>query len=112
MHVFWGIWEFRFLQLSLNGGISFPEYQGLEDYLGEMDFKIAGTRNLITAIQLDIKLPGVPLNILLEALEPARSARGIILDKMEEELREPRKEKANSPRTGRSSLQAFTTHSC
>jgi len=45
--------------------------QGLEDYLGDMDFKIAGSRQGITAIQLDIKLPGIPLEVVCEALEPS-----------------------------------------
>eukprot|EP00897_Mesotaenium_endlicherianum_P009777 jgi/Mesen1/8828/ME000053S08231 len=74
---------------------------GLEDYLGDMDFKIAGTRDGITAIQLDIKLPGVPLHILCEGLEPARAARAHILDLMEAEISAPRNEHHEySPRIG------------
>ncbi|KAL7190353.1 hypothetical protein ACSBR2_022601 [Camellia fascicularis] len=72
---------------------------GLEDHLGDMDFKIAGTRNGITAIQLDIKPAGVPLDIICESLEPAFKARLQILDHMEQEINAPRtKDGRNSPR--------------
>ncbi|KAG9132108.1 hypothetical protein Leryth_022020 [Lithospermum erythrorhizon] len=63
---------------------------GLEDHLGDMDFKIAGTRNGITAIQLDIKPAGIPLDIICECLEPALKGRLQILDHMEREINEPR----------------------
>uniref|UniRef100_A0A0D3F7N8 Polyribonucleotide nucleotidyltransferase 2, mitochondrial n=1 Tax=Oryza barthii TaxID=65489 RepID=A0A0D3F7N8_9ORYZ len=59
---------------------------GLEDHLGDMDFKIAGTRRGITAIQLDIKPAGIPLDIICESLEPARKARNQILDRMDQEI--------------------------
>ncbi|OAY79355.1 Polyribonucleotide nucleotidyltransferase 2, mitochondrial [Ananas comosus] len=59
---------------------------GLEDHLGDMDFKIAGTRKGITAIQLDIKPAGIPLDIICESLEPARTGRNQILDRMEQEI--------------------------
>uniref|UniRef100_A0A0D9VID2 polyribonucleotide nucleotidyltransferase n=1 Tax=Leersia perrieri TaxID=77586 RepID=A0A0D9VID2_9ORYZ len=59
---------------------------GLEDHLGDMDFKIAGTRAGITAIQLDIKPAGIPLDIICESLEPARKARNQILDRMDLEI--------------------------
>ena len=75
--------------------------QGLEDYLGDMDLKIAGTRQGVTAIQLDVKLPGVPPHILWEALAPAQHARCHILDEMEKEIAEPRREKGDdAPRFG------------
>jgi polyribonucleotide nucleotidyltransferase len=61
-------------------------FQGLEDHLGDMDFKIAGTRKGITAIQLDIKPAGIPLDIICESLEPARKARNQILDRMDQEI--------------------------
>lgn len=51
-----------------------------------MDFKIAGTRKGITAIQLDIKPAGIPLDIICESLEPARKARNQILDRMDQEI--------------------------
>ncbi|XP_010550151.1 PREDICTED: polyribonucleotide nucleotidyltransferase 2, mitochondrial [Tarenaya hassleriana] len=63
---------------------------GLEDHLGDMDFKIAGTRNGVTAIQLDIKPAGIPLDIICESLEHARKGRLQILDHMEREINVPR----------------------
>jgi polyribonucleotide nucleotidyltransferase len=48
---------------------------GLEDHLGDMDYKVAGTRDGVTAIQLDMKLPGIPLDILIEGLDRAEEAR-------------------------------------
>ncbi|KAJ8775171.1 hypothetical protein K2173_020175 [Erythroxylum novogranatense] len=63
---------------------------GLEDHLGDMDFKIAGTRKGVTAIQLDIKPAGIPLDIICECLEPALKARLQILEHMEQEISEPR----------------------
>jgi polyribonucleotide nucleotidyltransferase len=81
-------------------------WQGLEDHVGDMDFKIAGTRSGITAIQLDIKPCGIPLEILCEALEPALIARTHILEQMEKEIREPNTEqKENAPRKGFFSIQ-------
>ncbi|XP_022739590.1 polyribonucleotide nucleotidyltransferase 2, mitochondrial isoform X2 [Durio zibethinus] len=72
---------------------------GLEDHLGDMDFKIAGTRNGVTAIQLDIKPAGIPLDIICECLEPARKGRLQILDHMEQEISVPRTQVyRNSPR--------------
>lgn len=63
---------------------------GLEDHLGDMDFKIAGTRHGITAIQLDIKPAGIPLDIICESLEPAFEGRLQILDHMEREIKAAR----------------------
>eukprot|EP00252_Welwitschia_mirabilis_P024988 TRINITY_DN7648_c0_g1_i1.p1 TRINITY_DN7648_c0_g1~~TRINITY_DN7648_c0_g1_i1.p1 ORF type:complete len:1012 (-),score=254.90 TRINITY_DN7648_c0_g1_i1:461-3496(-) len=71
---------------------------GLEDHLGDMDFKIAGTRKGVTSIQLDIKPAGIPLEILCECLEPALVARTKILDHMQDVIPQPRKAKQNSPR--------------
>ncbi|CAH8328166.1 unnamed protein product [Eruca vesicaria subsp. sativa] len=72
---------------------------GLEDHLGDMDFKIAGTRNGVTASQLDIKPAGIPLDIVCEALENARKARLQILDHIEREISFPRdQDGTNSPR--------------
>ncbi|KAL0554851.1 hypothetical protein IC582_008779 [Cucumis melo] len=72
---------------------------GLEDHLGDMDFKIAGTRKGITAIQLDIKPAGIPLDIICESLEHARKGRWQILDHMEREINAPRmKDDENCPR--------------
>jgi polyribonucleotide nucleotidyltransferase len=65
---------------------------GTEDHLGDMDFKITGTRDGITACQMDIKIDGLPRETLLKALKQARQARSEILDTMHEELPEPRAE--------------------
>src|SRR3989344_591584 len=66
------------------------DIQGPEDHHGDMDFKIAGTRQGVTAIQLDVKVEGVPIKILGEALSQAKSARLTILDAIEKEIPAPR----------------------
>ncbi len=66
------------------------DIQGPEDHHGHMDFKVAGTRVGVTAIQLDIKLDGVPVPILVEALAGAKKAREEILDVIEKEIPKPR----------------------
>jgi polyribonucleotide nucleotidyltransferase len=66
------------------------DIQGPEDEHGDMDFKVAGTRVGITAIQMDVKVDGVPINILAEALGKAREARLKILDVIEAEIPAPR----------------------
>ena len=68
------------------------DIQGLEDHMGDMDFKVAGTRKGITALQMDIKIKGVTKAILKEALDEAKKARMKILDVMETKISEPRKE--------------------
>ena len=68
------------------------DIQGLEDHLGDMDFKVAGTREGITALQMDIKVKGLAYEILSEALTQARNGRLHILEAMAEALAEPRKE--------------------
>ena len=68
------------------------DIQGLEDHMGDMDFKVAGTRAGITALQMDIKIKGVTKEILSEALAQAKKARLEILDVMHEAIEEPRKE--------------------
>ena len=76
-----------------NGNIAImTDIQGLEDFLGDMDFKVAGTRDGITAIQMDIKIKGIDEQILTRALEQARQGRLFILDRMMETLAEPRAE--------------------
>jgi polyribonucleotide nucleotidyltransferase len=65
---------------------------GVEDHLGDMDFKVAGTAAGITALQMDIKITGVTFEILTEALEQARKARLFILERMLATLPEPRSE--------------------
>ena len=68
------------------------DIQGLEDHLGDMDFKVAGSRNGITALQMDIKISGINKQILKEALAQAKKARFEILDVIEKQIAEPRKE--------------------
>ena len=63
---------------------------GAEDYLGDMDFKVAGTRDGVTAVQMDIKIQGLDLRIVREALHKARTARLHILDVMGQTLAQPR----------------------
>jgi polyribonucleotide nucleotidyltransferase len=75
------------------------DIQGAEDHLGDMDFKVAGSRNGITALQMDIKITGVTQEIMRNALEQAKRARESILDKMLEVIPESRTELAeNAPR--------------
>lgn len=65
---------------------------GDEDHLGDMDFKIAGTRDGITAVQMDIKLTGIPAEIMEQALQQAKEGRLHIMDKMEAVIDKPREE--------------------
>ncbi|MBU1727970.1 polyribonucleotide nucleotidyltransferase [Patescibacteria group bacterium] len=75
------------------------DIQGPEDHHGDMDFKVAGTRDGITAIQLDVKMDGVPVKILGEAMIQAKTARFKILDSIEKELPAPRQEiSPNAPK--------------
>ena len=68
------------------------DIQGMEDHLGDMDFKVAGTRNGICALQMDIKIKGITEQILKEALEQAKKARMQILDVMANQIEKPREE--------------------
>ena len=68
------------------------DIQGLEDALGEMDFKVAGTRNGITAIQMDIKVQGITIEIMREAMEQAKKSRHFIIDKLAETIAQPREQ--------------------
>jgi polyribonucleotide nucleotidyltransferase len=75
------------------------DIQGAEDHLGDMDFKVAGSREGITALQMDIKITGVTQEIMRKALAQAKQARDSILDKMSEALPETRAElAAHAPR--------------
>jgi polyribonucleotide nucleotidyltransferase len=75
------------------------DIQGPEDHYGDMDFKVAGTKNGITAIQLDIKVDGIAINILKEALLRAKEARIKIIQKITDEISEPRKDiSPNAPK--------------
>ena len=68
------------------------DIQGLEDHLGDMDFKVAGTKDGITALQMDIKIQGITEQILREALTQAKNARFEILEELTSTIAEPRKE--------------------
>ena len=68
------------------------DIQGMEDHLGDMDFKVAGTEHGICALQMDIKIKGITEQILKEALEQARIARLQVLKVMQKQIKEPRKE--------------------
>lgn len=68
------------------------DIQGMEDHLGDMDFKVAGTKDGITALQMDIKIKGITEQILKEALAQAKKARLEILKVIAKEIKEPRKE--------------------
>ncbi|MDO8683709.1 MAG: polyribonucleotide nucleotidyltransferase [Armatimonadota bacterium] len=66
------------------------DIQGMEDFTGDMDFKVAGTREGITAIQMDTKIDGLSMEIIRETLERAKTARYFILDTMEQTISQPR----------------------
>jgi polyribonucleotide nucleotidyltransferase len=68
------------------------DIQGLEDALGEMDFKVAGTRKGITAIQMDIKVQGITVQIMREAMAEAKKSRDFIIGKLAETIAKPREE--------------------
>jgi polyribonucleotide nucleotidyltransferase len=75
------------------------DIQGPEDHHGDMDFKVAGTKNGITAIQLDVKVEGVPIKILGEAMRQSKDARLKIIERIEKEISTPRTEiSPNAPK--------------
>ena len=79
--------------------ITLTDILGAEDALGDMDFKVAGTRNVITALQLDMKIEGLPADVLRKALNQAMDARHHILDIMEDTIAEPAESlSGNAPR--------------
>ena len=65
------------------------DIQGIEDFLGDMDFKVAGTEKGITALQMDMKISGLPVSVISEAIKKARPARLHILEKMQEAIDKP-----------------------
>jgi polyribonucleotide nucleotidyltransferase len=75
------------------------DIQGVEDHVGDMDFKVAGTRQGVTALQMDIKIKGLSMAVMQEALAQARRARLAILDTIEQAMPRPRPElKEHAPR--------------
>jgi polyribonucleotide nucleotidyltransferase len=75
--------------------IVLTDIAGVEDHFGDMDFKVAGTRNGMTAVQLDLKIDGIPIGLVKNALMQAREGRFFILGKMGEALTAPRAELSN-----------------
>jgi polyribonucleotide nucleotidyltransferase len=84
--------------LVYDGGtyVTLTDILGAEDAFGDMDFKVAGTKDVVTALQLDTKIDGLPLDVLTKALLQAKDARLAILDVMAGAIAEPRKEVAES----------------
>ena len=84
--------------LVYDGGtyVTLTDILGAEDAFGDMDFKVAGTRDVVTALQLDTKIDGLPLDVLTKALLQAKDARLTILDVMAGAIAEPRPEVAES----------------
>lgn len=78
--------------------VALTDILGAEDAFGDMDFKVAGTRNFVTALQLDTKLDGIPADVLKGALTQARDARFTILDVMNEAIDVPDEMAATAPR--------------
>ena len=78
--------------------VAITDILGAEDAFGDMDFKVAGTREFVTALQLDTKLDGIPASVLGGALKQARDARFAILDVMNEAIAEPEEMSKYAPR--------------
>jgi polyribonucleotide nucleotidyltransferase len=78
--------------------VALTDILGAEDAFGDMDFKVAGTREFVTALQLDTKLDGIPAEVLAAALTQARDARHTILDVMSEAIDEPEEMSQHAPR--------------
>ena len=78
--------------------VTLTDILGAEDAFGDMDFKVAGTRDFVTALQLDTKLDGIPASVLGAALQQARDARMTILDVMAEAISEPDEMSPTAPR--------------
>ncbi|MEU8174186.1 polyribonucleotide nucleotidyltransferase [Microbispora hainanensis] len=78
--------------------VTLTDILGAEDAMGDMDFKVAGTKDLITALQLDTKLDGIPAHVLAAALKQARGARLAILDVMQEAIDSPAEMNPTAPR--------------
>ncbi|MFI6903551.1 polyribonucleotide nucleotidyltransferase [Nonomuraea sp. NPDC050394] len=78
--------------------VTLTDILGAEDAMGDMDFKVAGTKDVITALQLDTKLDGIPASVLAAALKQAKGARLAILDVMQEAIDSPAEMNATAPR--------------
>ncbi|CAL1269905.1 unnamed protein product [Larinioides sclopetarius] len=80
---------------------------GLEDYLGDMDFKIAGSKKGISAIQLDVKVPGLPLRVIMETIKQGAEGKSKILNIMNETISKPREKKDNWPISEKLEIPAY-----
>lgn len=78
--------------------VTLTDILGAEDAMGDMDFKVAGTKDVITALQLDTKLDGIPASVLAAALKQAKGARLAIIDVMQEAIDSPAEMNATAPR--------------
>ena len=78
--------------------VTLTDILGAEDAFGDMDFKVAGTRDFVTALQLDTKLDGIPSDVLAAALQQAHEARQTILDVMAEAIESPAEHVASTRR--------------
>src|SRR4029077_14487549 len=73
------------------GGVAvLSDIQGVEDALGDMDFKVAGTRTGVTAMQMDMKIKGISIDTMAGAIQQAKAGRFFIMDKMDATLAQPR----------------------
>lgn len=75
--------------IDLNIVSLYQPSQGIEDYMGDMDMKVAGTRKGFTAIQADLKIPGIPLKVVMESLQKATDAKSKVLEIMEKCISKP-----------------------
>src|SRR5262249_6487547 len=78
--------------------VTLTDILGAEDAFGDMDFKVAGTKDMITALQLDTKLDGIPASVLAAALKQARDAKLTILDVIRKAISGPAEMSENAPR--------------
>ncbi|MEZ5371792.1 MAG: hypothetical protein R2704_03455 [Microthrixaceae bacterium] len=76
---------------------TFTDILGAEDAFGDMDFKVAGTAEFVTALQLDTKIEGIPADVLIDALNQAKEARMAILDVMNAAARAPSRGQRDGP---------------
>src|SRR5690606_19817399 len=83
---------------ALKRYLTMLDIMGSEDHFGDMDFKLCGTDKGVTGYQLDLKLPGIPLSILEEAIHKARAGRMKVLEVMNAVIREPHPISPHAPR--------------
>ena len=95
-----------------DGYIVLTDIAGVEDHLGDMDFKVAGTERGITALQMDIKITGVTFEILRDALAQAQEARTFILGKMHDTIGAPRSSSRSTRRASRRSRSTPRRSAC